>query len=298
MRSFSKFNLAEALSQAPEHFTTEFTFGELIDAYQAVHLDDTQCRLKKWTEAFGTESAWSIASDKLEIAAQAMIEHGYSPATANRDLSSIGSVYKWAKGKRFSPRGHVSPTINIRRFEESIRRVHLEPQQVENMKKLALAFEDRRFGAFVHLLFDTGARKSEILNRTWADLDLDRREILAPMTKNGTPRVLFFSEQTAMLIKRVFIPRPSQCLLFEGRVPNSPIDYRASWRKLRQEVGIEDFRIHDARHVSAANLLRAGVTLPVASQVLGHDPAVLARRYGHLETRVLKSAQELAWKQN
>ena len=46
----------------------------------------------------------------------------------------------------------------------------------------------------------------------------------------------------------------------------------------------------------AANVLRAGVTLGVAAQVLGHDPAVLARRYGHLETEVLRKAQEQAWK--
>jgi site-specific recombinase XerD len=37
--------------------------------------------------------------------------------------------------------------------------------------------------------------------------------------------------------------------------------------------------MHDVRHAAAANLLRAGVTLDVAAQVLGHDPAVLARRY-------------------
>ena len=298
MRSYTKFNLAEAVSQAPEHFTTEFTFGELIDAYQAVHLDDTQCRLKKWTEAFGSISAWEIASEKLEIAAHAMVEHGYSPATANRDLSSIGSVYKWAKSKRFCPRGFISPTLNIRRFQESIRRVYLEKEQADRIKKLSLAFKDRRFAIFVHLVFDTGSRKSEILRRTWADINLDRRELLAPTTKNGHPRVLFFSEQTAMLIKRFLVPGPSDGLIFEGRVPGQPINYRASWSKLRKEVGMEEFRIHDARHVSAANLLRAGVTLPVAAQVLGNDPAVLAKRYGHLETRALKSAQELVWKTN
>ena len=33
---------------------------------------------------------------------------------------------------------------------------------------------------------------------------LARREILAPCTKKGTPRVLFFSAQTGALIERVW----------------------------------------------------------------------------------------------
>ena len=70
--------------------------------------------------------------------------------------------------------------------------------------------------------------------------------------------------------------------------------------KLKQylsEIGRKDLHMHDIRHAAAANLLRAGVTLGVAAQVLGHDPAVLARRYGHLETAALRAAQEQAWKQ-
>jgi site-specific recombinase XerD len=75
------------------------------------------------------------------------------------------------------------------------------------------------------------------------------------------------------------------------------VDYRASWRNLVAEIGRKDLHMHDIRHAAAANLLRAGVTLGVAAQVLGHDPAVLARRYGHLETAALRAAQEQAWKQ-
>jgi hypothetical protein len=45
------------------------------------------CGGRKWTVAFGHQSAWSLSSEQLELAAQAMLEHGYSPATANRDLS-------------------------------------------------------------------------------------------------------------------------------------------------------------------------------------------------------------------
>lgn len=296
MRNHAKINLAFAVRTAVEQPVAELTFAELVQAYNAINLDGTSLRLNKWIQAFGDTSAWDLQAEQLELAAQAMLDHGYKPSTANRDLSNIGSVYKWAREKRMAPRGFRSPTLSVRRFKEDIRRVHLEPKEIERIKARSLGFRDRRFGVFIHLLLDTGARKSEILDRRWADVNIDRGEILAPVTKNGKPRILFFSEQTGQLMQRLMRRRADDALIFEGRVPGQPMDYRASWQKLRTELGIHEMHLHDIRHLAAANLLRAGVTLGVAAQVLGHDPAVLARRYGHLETEALKKAQEISWK--
>jgi len=288
-------DLASAIKAVSVQEGTELTLAELASAFNSAHLDGSDLRLRKWIAAFGSQSAWSITSEQLELAAAAMLEHGYAPASVNRDLSSLGSAYRWAKARRLTPRGFKSPTLGVGRFEEPIRRVHVEPQDLEKLRVRALAFPDRRFGVFVSLLIDTGARKSELLERVWADVRLADREILVPTTKTGHPRVLFFTERTDQLVRRVFARREPAALLFEGHVPGQPIDYRRPWGILTKDVGLAGLRMHDVRHAAAASLLGAGVTLAVAAQVLGHDPAVLARRYGHLETQALKSAQERAW---
>jgi integrase len=107
--------------------------------------------------------------------------------------------------------------------------------------------------------------------------------------------VLHFRDETAALIRRVFQKRAADQLPFEGRVPGQPICFRKAWLTAVREVGLPDLHMHDVRHAAAAGLLRAGVTLGVAAQVLGHSPQVLARRYGHLETGALRKAQEQAW---
>jgi len=276
----------------------ELTLSEVVRAYSVSHCDESDLRLRKWLPAFGDQSAWAITSDALEAAALALREHGYAPASVNRDLSSLGSVYKWAKSKRLTPRGFRSPTLSIRRFEEPIRRVHIDPADLDRLRDASRAYSDPRFGAFVALLIDTGARKSEILERRWAEVDLDRREILAPTTKNGTPRILFFSVETEKLLTRLYPKRPATSMLFEGQVLGQPVDYRRAWSIVTREAKLNGLHMHDVRHAAAANLLKAGVTLGVAAQVLGHDPAVLARRYGHLETAALRDAQEQAWRQS
>jgi site-specific recombinase XerD len=118
MRSPSRksFDLASAIQAVADEPAAQLTLSELVRAYASVRADGTDLRLKKWIRAFGNRMAWSITSEELELAAQAMREHGYSPATANRDLSALGSVYRWAKERRISPRGFKSPTVGVRRL--------------------------------------------------------------------------------------------------------------------------------------------------------------------------------------
>ena len=288
-------DLAAALAASVTQPASELTLSELIRAYSVARCDGSDLRLRKWEAALGAKSAWVITPDELQIAADAMITHGYSPASVNRDLSALGSVYLWAREKRLCKKTFRSPTLDVPRFEEPIRRIHIDAAQLAALKARALAFTDRRFGVLVALLCDTGARKSEILDRVGRDFDLDACQVMAPITKNGTPRMLFFKEETAALMRRVFPTLPPERLVFQGEVPGQPAKFRRQWEECVTSVGLPDLRMHDLRHAAAASLLRAGVTLPVAAQVLGHDPAVLARRYGHLETAALKKAQEASW---
>ena len=292
----AKIDLAAAVKAVEQAVVASLTLKELVLGCNAALSRDYDLRLKKWLEAFGEYSAWEVGSELLENAAHALVHAGYNPSSVNRDLSALGSCYRWAQKRRLAPRGFRSPTLGVARFEEAIRRVEVSAKELDTLRALSLTSRDRRFGVFVHLLLDTGARKSELLERRWADFDLERCQILCPKTKNGLPRILHFRPETRVLIERRLPKFAPDALVFEGRTPMQPISYRAAWVQAVKTLGRPDLHIHDIRHAAAANLLRAGVTLGVAAQVLGHDPAVLARRYGHLETDTLRRAQEQAWR--
>ena len=297
MRNTKKFevDLATALSAHDTHEPAEMTLNELLRAYDARHCKAELMRLKKWTNALGTYSAWAITTEQLSTCAQALKSAGYSPASPNRDLSALGTIYKWAISERLAPRGFKSPTTGVTRFKERIRRVFATSEEIKALRDGSLGFQDRRFGVFVNLVLDTGARKGEIYARRWGDVDLQKREIMLETTKNGDPRTLHFSDETLALMLRVFPNRPSDRLIFEGRVPGQPVKYRAAWHKLRTQVGRADVRLHDSRHFVSARMLRNGFPLAVAAQAIGNSPAVLAARYGHLETRALHQAISSTW---
>jgi integrase len=291
-----KIDLRQAMAQVSEKVAEDLTFAELVKAYCAVQFDGADLRMKKWVEAFGSESAWAITTRQLAIAAEAMLQSGlYKPSSINRDTSTIGTIYKWAIRRHVAPTGFVSPTLGLQRYEESIRRVELKDTEADRLINGAKAFKDRRFAAFVRLVLETGARRSEIRERHWADVDLDARSITVMNTKTGRPRVLFFSETTANLIRRVWPNRDAGDLLFEGRRRHRPINYRNMWCELTRKIGRPDLHLHDLRHHRAAEMLRAGTTIAVAAQVLGHSSLVLQRRYGHLENDTLRAATEASW---
>jgi integrase len=296
-----KIDLRAALEQQEliQSCNADLLFSELCRAYSCTHYDGSDLQLRKWIDLFDGRIAWTITPQELDRAGVAMIEHGYSPATVNRNISQIGSLYKWAARRRITPTGFRSPTLGMVRYEEQIRRVELSAGEVERLIDGANAIKDRRFAALVRLLIDTGARRSEVLERAWAQVDMERQEIIAPETKTGVPRVLFFSAETKAFMQRVWTQAEmdnKQGMLFESkRVPLQPISYKKHWIWLVTSIGRPDLRMHDLRHHRAKLMLDSGAPISVAAQALGHSSQILSRRYGHLETASMKRVVTQSW---
>lgn len=275
----------------------DISFKELCRGYSAAHYDGSDLQLKKWVEVFGERNAWDITTAELADGLQALLEAGYQKATVNRNASQIGSVYRWAINKRrIAPKGFISPTLNLPRYEESVREVALSDAELQKIIDCAHLVKDRRFVVLIRLLAETGARKGEITGRVWADVDLARRTILCAQTKTGVPRVLTFSEKTAQLMARVWPHPQGDTLLFESRITKGvAVCFKKHWARITQEIGRPDLRMHDLRHHRAKKLIESGTPVAIAAQALGHSSLVLHKRYAHLESAVTHKALENSW---
>ena len=288
-------------AEAQDDTDLALTFKDLVRAHELANPEKlVGPRLVKWVEAFGDLNAWEITAAQLTKASREMVRKGYAGSTTNRDIGAIGQVYLWAiKRRRIAPAGFVSPTLSIPRHAESVRRVFISDAELKRLKFLArTAFRDKRFGLFVAMLADSGARKSEVRSRRWSDLDIAGRRMVLETTKNGDARTLFFSAETMELAKKL---KPTKDgLIFPGRLnEDTPINYRKPWGELTRMMGREDLHLHDLRHGLAASLLEQGVTIGVAAQILGHrDQTMILRRYGHLETGHLAKVMDARFSQS
>jgi integrase len=110
--------------------------------------------------------------------------------------------------------------------------------------------------------------------------------------------MLFFSPKTAELMKRVWVSRVPEAMLFEStRAPGAVVNFKKQWTKLTGTIGRNDLRLHDLRHYRAKLLIESGSTVAVAAQALGHSSLILHRRYGHMESHALQNAVQTSWRQ-
>jgi len=67
-----------------------------------------------------------------------------------------------------------------------------------------------------------------------------------------------------------------------------------SWNTARIRAGLPDFRLHDARHTFASNLVNSGQSIYVVGKLLGHSQIKSTIRYSHLSDATLMSAVDAA----
>ena len=194
---------------------------------------------------------------------------------------------------------------------------------------LTSATEHRLF-AFFHVAAYAGARRGELLNLQWADIDLDGKKITITgstaviqgervngTTKSGRTRVIPIDDGTVAVLRQRKADQAAEQLQAgdswrgtkDGYVfttgwgePIYPDTVTSLMTKLirahnepdqhsRPKDQLPHARLHDLRHLHATTLLLSGVPVHVVAARLGHaDPAITLRVYAH----VIRSAEAAA----
>lgn len=137
---------------------------------------------------------------------------------------------------------------------------------------------------FVQFQLMTGARRSETLSLTWANLDLDMQTAFLPETKNGRSRKL--SLRTDLVKMLCQLPRDNP-LIFPIRVDG----LRKAWARMCEEAGLvgeNELHIHDLRHEAISRVAEAGSHTPGGFSLVdlqafsGHRDTRMLLRYAHL----------------
>ena len=273
------------------------TLRELAALYQAANPDQYPLMLnvRKWLDDFGLGDvcAWDITREQLQAGATWMKDSlAYKAGSINRDLSQIGSLYRHAIATKICPENFTSPTLRLQREPEAARVVEpATPEEWAAIRREAANAKDRRFCLFVWLVMDTGCRRSEITERTWSEFSLGDEQtaphltLPGSVTKTGKPRRVYFSQETADLLRRL---RPAEkyrgALAFTStRRIDKPNDYRKPWARLTARIGRGGLHVHDLRHMVAADLLKRGEGVAQVAHALGNSARVLEARYGHLD---------------
>jgi site-specific recombinase XerD len=225
---------------------------------------------------------------------------GYAPATINRRLAAISSLFAFremrepgaaspvprgraartrASGERSGLLGHVGkpqPRSKLR-----VREPRRLPRGLSREESTALlgSFRTWRDRAIGGLMLLSGLRSAEVLNLRVGDVDIARRWVRVN-GKGGKERSVPIDTDVAGAIQTYLLaerPETDSAALFvvakgahRGQ-PLTPAGLRTVFRCHRERCGVSAGHPHALRHSFGTALAEAGVDLSVIQALMGHD---------------------------
>jgi integrase len=236
-----------------------------------------------------------------EITHQAVIEFhhgmheaGYAKATCNRALVLLKLLYTLSRRWQI-PGAIPSPCIDIHYFEaNNARQRYLTAEETKRLHAELEKSDNPQLKFIVALAILSGARKRELLDAQWKDIDLARRIWTVPLSKSGKARHIPISDAALSVFEQ--LPRWDGCPFV---VPN-PLTLKPytsifrTWDKARKAAGLSDVCFHSLRHSLASNLINNNVPIFEVSKILGHSSLRSTQRYSHLSNEKLLASINIA----
>jgi integrase len=282
------------------------TITRLVDLYMAYYEGRDPTRLQRltwWQAKLGPTALQDVSDDHIHAALEALarqparVYNGkdvdknpifkakrrtLSPASINRYNASIGAVFTWAINRRIALKGWVHPCRSIERLSENNARIRfLSADERDRLMVACRASKWPKLYLLVLLALTTGARKGELLELRWGDVDYAEKVAYIGRSKNGDPRTLPLVPAAIEELQK-FTGASNSLVFASTRRPAQAYSFEPCWTEALREAKIKAFRFHDLRHTCASMLAQAGSDLLAVGNVLGHRQLTMAKRYAHL----------------
>lgn len=193
--------------------------------------------------------------------------------------------------------GLVNPVQQVRKPKSPEGRARrLQPGELD---RILSATESPVLPDLARLALETAMRQEELAGMTWELVDLKKRTITLPDTKNGTKRLVPLSQEGVRILSD--LPRR-----IDGKVWGiTPHAISVAWRRTvsRARAGYEkeceeketkpdpafltDLTFHDLRHEAISRFFEKGLNPMQVATITGHKTLQMLKRYTHLKAEDL-----------
>jgi integrase len=206
--------------------------------------------------------------------------HGYM---ANRVLGILSKFFNWLVARDRLP---VSPVTGVERpHEEQARERTLTDAELRSLWRACEG--DEPFGSALRLIILTGARRNEVSQMTWSEIDPVQRKWLLPAerSKNGKAHTIPLSTQAWEIISAQARVNGSDFVFtLDGRT--GIIGWAKAKTRLSAKAGIaeEGWRLHDLRRTTASGMQPLGTRTEAIERALNHRSGVFRGIVGRYQT--------------
>lgn len=226
--------------------------------------------LKQFAAAVGDRPPGSITFHDVDRFVTRQADRGYKPATINRRLAAIASLYAFLSDDDPTL---VCPVLPHRHGLKEPRRLP-RPVQEEDLRRFFAAIDDARDRAMFVLMLRCGLRISEVANLQLTDLYLDESHPrLVAHGKGSKERSVYLSPQAERALGAYLAVRPRAASNFVflsyqlAGLSTTAIHLRLM--RYRELSGVY-LTAHRLRHTFANDLVSVDVPVTSIQKLLGH----------------------------
>ncbi|MHB8423255.1 MAG: tyrosine-type recombinase/integrase [Leptospirales bacterium] len=274
------------------------TFGELFESW----LYEAKVRGKKTWQAderryqnhldgLSNTSPGEIPREDIKRI-HSKVRNGSGLYEANRTLALARTVLAWGIREYNWP--FQNPAAGIRLFKEEKRDRWLEPHEIPVFFAAVNAEPNPEIRDFVLVALFTGARRSNVLQMAWKDLDLENGRWRIPETKAGEPQVVPL-HGAALEILKARRETVAGFFVFPGTGKTGHLaEPKKGWARILERAGIENLRIHDLRRTLGSWLATQGESLLMIGRMLGHKSQGSTAVYSRISIDPVRAAMTKA----
>jgi site-specific recombinase XerD len=272
------------------------TFDELAeDALEHAHAEnseaavyDLELKIEILKEEFGGQPAEDISKQEIVRYLQGQSEkRNWSPGTCNRWQNALSLIFRVGiDNEKISQ----NPTSKIKRKLENNGRVRfLSSKEDQLLRKIIARDYPQHLPAF-DVSVHTGMRAGEQFTLTWPQINLERRTLTLPKTKNGDVRHIPLNQIAVSAFRQLLAKKSEQPWIFLNS-QGARLDNQRDWfDRVLEKAKLPDYTWHCNRHTFASRLVMAGVDLRTVGELLGHRTFQMTLRYAHLAADHKQSA--------
>jgi integrase len=212
-------------------------------------------------------------------------------ATANRVIRVASSLFGYAAEKKLFK--GTNPVQGIRQFPETKRDRFLQHDELPAFFKALAEEPNDTLRDYFLLSLLTGARRSNVQEMQWSQINLDRAEWRIPTTKNGEPQTVALSPEAVEILRSR--QGCHDVWVFPGTgATGHLVEPKKAWRRVLDRAGIDDLRIHDLRRTLGSWQAKTGASLAIVGKSLNHKSPSTTAIYARLDLDPVRESVERA----
>jgi len=213
-----------------------------------------------------------------------------APYQANRVVALVRKMFNLAS--EWGLFWGVNPAATISLYPEEKRQRYLLPEELTRVFEV-LNEERNEYtrAAFVTAIL-TGAKKHEILEMKWEDLDFKKDLWRVPQIQGGPPHPVLLPTQISALLQQLPKTHGNPYVFVGDGAQGHLVNIKRAWQRIRENAGIADVRVHDLRRTFGAWLAASGESLSLIGEVLNHRSPATTAGYSALKIDPIRDTLE------